>query len=78
MELKSFLDSERGRASALALLLKISATTVSEWAGGKKRIPAERCPDIERATDGQVTCEELRPDLADRWAYLRGTEKQAA
>lgn len=29
--------------------------------------------DIERATDGLVTCEELRPDLADRWRYLRST-----
>jgi DNA-binding transcriptional regulator YdaS (Cro superfamily) len=36
-------------------------------------VPAERCPQIERATDGAVTCEELRPDLAEHWAYLRGT-----
>lgn len=32
---------------------------------------------IEIATGGQVTCEELRPDLADQWAYLRGTKKAA-
>lgn len=34
------------------------------------------CIDIERATNGAVTCEDLRPDLADRWAYLRGTNCQ--
>lgn len=32
--------------------------------------PAEYCPDIERATRGEVRCEELRPDVD--WAVLRG------
>lgn len=27
------------------------------------RVPAEHCPAIERATEGQVTCSELRPDV---------------
>lgn len=34
--------------------------------------------NIERETLGAVTCEELRPDLAEQWAYLRGTKKEAA
>jgi DNA-binding transcriptional regulator YdaS (Cro superfamily) len=29
---------------------------------------------IERATGGAVRCEDLRPDLADDWAYLRATD----
>lgn len=29
--------------------------------------------DIERQSGGQVTVEELRPDLAEHWAYLRGS-----
>lgn len=33
------------------------------------RVPAERCPGIERLTG--VRCELLRPDVD--WAYLRGT-----
>ena len=49
--------------------------TAQQWA--KTQVPAEYCPDIERATNGQVTCEELRPDLAAQWAYLRGTKKAA-
>lgn len=28
---------------------------------------------IERESGGQVTVEEMRPDLADLWAYMRGT-----
>jgi DNA-binding transcriptional regulator YdaS (Cro superfamily) len=73
MELKLYLDGSRGRASALSRLLRVSATTVSEWATEKKQVPAERCPEIERSTFGQVTCEELRPDLAEQWAYLRNS-----
>ncbi len=33
--------------------------------------PAEYCPAIERATAGQVRCEDLRPDV--EWSVLRGT-----
>lgn len=34
-----------------------------------KRVPAERCPAIERVTAGVVRCEQLRPDVD--WAVLR-------
>lgn len=50
--------------------------TVQQW--GRNRVPAKYCPILEKATNGQVTCEELRPDLAEQWAYLRGTSKKAA
>jgi DNA-binding transcriptional regulator YdaS (Cro superfamily) len=36
------------------------------------RVPAERCPEIEKATNGAVRCEDLRPDVD--WAYLRATD----
>ena len=29
----------------------------------RRPTPMERCPDIERAMGGAVTCEELRPDV---------------
>lgn len=51
----------------MARLFGISAQAVCKW----RSVPAERCPAIERATGGTVTCEELRPDVD--WAYLRGT-----
>ena len=39
-------------------------------------IPAERCPEIEKATGGAVRCEELRPDVD--WAYLRKSSNEEA
>jgi DNA-binding transcriptional regulator YdaS (Cro superfamily) len=62
-------------ATAKTLNLK-SYQVVQQWL--VTQVPTERCPDIEQATNGQVTCEELRPDLAEQWAYLRGTQKRAA
>lgn len=32
--------------------------------------------NIERESGGAVTVEELRPDLAPQWAYIRGTAKR--
>lgn len=74
MDLRSFLSQERGRASSLARGVGVSPVTVHQWAAGKQ-VPAARCPQIERATEGVVTCEELRPDLADHWSYLRGAHR---
>jgi DNA-binding transcriptional regulator YdaS (Cro superfamily) len=58
-----------GSQVALASRLGITQPTVSEWLNCQKRVPAERCPEIERATGGAVRCEELRPDVA--WDVLR-------
>ena len=65
-----------GKNSDMAKFLGVSAPTVTQWINGVRRVPAERCPDVERATGGLVTCEELRPDLAEQWAYLRGTARK--
>lgn len=47
---------------ALAHHAGIPQSMVSKMAAGKP-IPHERCPDIERISDGEVTVEEQRPDL---------------
>jgi len=54
--------SRLGGVTAVARMLNIRAPSVSGWAG---RVPQDRCPAIERASAGSVTCEELRPDV--RW-----------
>lgn len=36
--------------------------------------PAEYCPALERATQGAVKCEALRPDV--EWSVLRGESRQ--
>lgn len=61
--------------TALAKEIDELPQTVSNWLR-RGSVPAEHCPAIERATSGEVTCEQLRPDVD--WAYLRGTEKKAA
>lgn len=78
MKLNEYLES-RGAVNALAEKLEIPPALLSQWKVGARPVPAERCPQIERATSGAVTCEELRPDVD--WAYLRGTrceEREAA
>lgn len=60
-----------GGQAALARCLGVSPPTVNQWASGIRPIPAERCLEIEKATQRKVSCEELRPDVD--WTYLRGT-----
>jgi DNA-binding transcriptional regulator YdaS (Cro superfamily) len=51
-----------GGVSALAAAINASPQTVINWRN-RKRVPPERCADIERATGGAVTRHELRPDI---------------
>jgi hypothetical protein len=54
--------------TGIAVALGVTKAAVSQWFSAGARVPADRCPAIERATDGRVTCEELRPDVA--WARI--------
>ena len=58
-----------GGQAKLATLLGVTPSAVHQWVKGVREVPAERCPEIEAATGGQVTCEQLRPDV--RWSVLR-------
>lgn len=70
MNLPDWLKQKHGRTIELAQMIGRSGPTVSEWSTGKKRVPADVCPDVEVATGGAVTCEEMRPDV--KWHVLRG------
>lgn len=48
-----------GSQADLARALRVLPQHLTNWR--KRGIPAERCPDIERATG--LRCEEQRPDL---------------
>ena len=69
MKLSKYISEERGRGSLIASTLNVAPQQIYQWASGSRSIPAEHCPAIERATSGEVRCEELRPDVD--WAYLR-------
>jgi DNA-binding transcriptional regulator YdaS (Cro superfamily) len=60
-----------GCQAKMARLLNMKPPTINQWIHLVKQIPAERCPEIEKLTNGTVKCEELRPDID--WAYLRST-----
>lgn len=69
MKLSEWVDQERGRQSSLARSIGADAQLVWQWARGVRQVPADRCPAIERATGGEVRCEDLRPDV--EWSVLR-------
>ncbi|GAA0493556.1 helix-turn-helix domain-containing protein [Pigmentiphaga daeguensis] len=67
-----------GGQSALARRLGVSAVTVNQWLKHERPVPAARCVAIERATNGAVTRQELRPhDWAEIWPELSGQEEGA-
>jgi DNA-binding transcriptional regulator YdaS (Cro superfamily) len=70
MNLADYFESQpRGTAIRLAKDIGAFTSDLSSWTVGKRPVPAERCPQIEKATNGQVRCEDLRPDVA--WFVLR-------
>ena len=75
MDIDTYLKTTGRQQVDLARDLSVAPPLLYQWRTGIRQVPAERCWQIERATDGAVTCEELRPDLAEHWAYLRGTAR---
>lgn len=59
-----------GSQAELARRLGAFTPQVNEWVKGGRPVPAHRCAAIEAATDGLVTCEQLRPDLD--WTRVNG------
>jgi DNA-binding transcriptional regulator YdaS (Cro superfamily) len=71
MNLKLWVESERGRAKALAEAIGVPPSFVSKIVKGEKSVPAEHCRAIERFTLGEVTCQDLRPnDWHKYWPEL--------
>lgn len=71
MELKTWLDLEYGRVTKLAKAIGVPPSFVSNMANRVKPVPIERCRQIEQYTESAVTCEEMRPDLVEEFAYMR-------
>lgn len=68
MNLSDYLNAARGAQVALCAAIGAHSPDMSRWSSGDRPIPPDRCPAIERATSGRVTCEELRPDV--RWQRI--------
>jgi len=61
--LEYFRDEPRGAKSEMAEHLRITPTWLSLIMRGQRKASANLCARIEKATQGLVTREELRPDL---------------
>jgi len=58
-----------GGIAAVARICGVKPPSVCEWRS-RGVIPADRCADIERASEGRITCESMRPDLD--WTRVDG------
>jgi DNA-binding transcriptional regulator YdaS (Cro superfamily) len=52
-----------GGTTAVAEALGVKPPTVSQWVSGQRPVPPRFCRQIEAATEGEVTCHDLRPDI---------------
>ena len=75
MKLREYMSLNGVRPSKLAQELGVAPAYLYQMAAGIRSVSAERAIEVEKATGGAVTCEDLRPDVD--WAYLRGTAKAA-
>jgi len=75
MENKALLKAFELLGSQAELARRLNATRpqVNEWTKRQRPVPLARCQQIEDATDGRVTCEQLRPDVE----WLRDVDGRA-
>lgn len=64
-----------GTQARLAEICKVKQASVSKWKA-KGAAPAEHAIAIEKATDGEVTCEQLCPSA--EWFVVRKKHKDIA
>ena len=74
MQLKAYIQRDRGNASALAKELGLSLARLSQMASGYRPVPHALCPRIESFTKGAVRRWDLRTDWAEVWPELIGTK----
>lgn len=72
MNLADYIKTQgHGAKSRLARAIKSHPVDVGNWVHGKCDIPVRRAVQIEKATAGAVTRQEMRPnDWADYWPEL--------
>jgi DNA-binding transcriptional regulator YdaS (Cro superfamily) len=75
MDLRDWLDQEKGRGARLAAAMGVSPAFVSQIVMRARPAPAEHCVVIERESGGAVKRWEVRPaDWHRIWPELIGSE----
>ena len=76
MNLKTYIQNNRGSAKALAESLKVAPAFISQMASGHRSVSSINAVAIEKATKGEVTRKDLRPtDWKLHWPELIGKSK---
>lgn len=65
-----------GGPTKTARAFAVHPQTVVFWRLGSSKFPAEHCPTAEDLSDGEILCEDLRPDIQWRVLVRRGKRKQ--
>ena len=79
MTLSEYFALKHGNLADVARAIGAPSGNVSEWASGSRNTPAKFGAAIERATGGQVTRKDLRPDdWQDIWPELAQPTTQEA
>lgn len=74
MNLDRYLSDKT--ANDLARDIGVPPVLISQWRNGIRPVPIERCMPIEKATGGQVTRKDLRPnDYFDIWPEIDDRKK---
>jgi DNA-binding transcriptional regulator YdaS (Cro superfamily) len=63
-----------GSQQKLCDLIGVNKGRLSQWKLPGRKVPAEQCGPIERATGGRMDCETLRPDID--WGIYRTPQSQ--
>lgn len=62
MNLATYLKKTQLNKAAFAREVGISSALLYQFETGLRPVPPQHCPAIVRASDGEVTCKDLRPD----------------
>ena len=78
MDIKTYIQENPGAATKLAAFLGIPLTYLSQMASGGRAVSPVRAVAIEKATNGVVTRQDLRPNDWDAiWPELSKKRKVA-
>ena len=81
MQLSEYAKYQKRFGVRLARHLDMDPTNVYLWLSGKRKPPLKRCGEISQFCNGEVTCQELRPDIdwnAFSTSLSRGSNYAAA
>jgi DNA-binding transcriptional regulator YdaS (Cro superfamily) len=66
MDIQSYLDKHSLTQDGFAEMIGVSQGAVWQWLNGRTKVSPKHFLEIERKTGGEVTREDLRPDLFSR------------